>query len=95
MSAPCSECAGCGWVPYFQETLEGEDEMAWGLCRGCSRGSVAEQIENWEEVVSYMHQQTWLARRLGNPAMVEMFGFNKEEAMARVAALRLEIGGAA
>lgn len=93
MSAPCSECSGCGWVPYFQETLEGEEEMAWKLCRTCSgHASVVEQVEHWEEALSYMHQQIWLAQRINNPALAELFTFNKEEAAARLAALRQEVG---
>ena len=28
----CPECLGCGWRPYFVETLEGEEERAWELC---------------------------------------------------------------
>ena len=28
----CPKCLGCGWRPYFGETLEGEEERAWELC---------------------------------------------------------------
>lgn len=40
MSAPylCPECFGCGWVPYFVETLEGKEETAWKLCPECKTG---------------------------------------------------------
>jgi hypothetical protein len=32
------ECLGCGWRPYFVETLEGEEEQAWELCLECGDG---------------------------------------------------------
>ena len=34
----CPECLGCGWRPYFVETLEGEEERAWELCLECGGG---------------------------------------------------------
>ena len=30
----CPEYLGCGWMPYFVETVEGE-ERAWELCQEC------------------------------------------------------------
>ena len=40
MSGPesCSECAGCGWVPYPTETKDGCEEWAWKLCGGEHEG---------------------------------------------------------
>jgi len=40
MTAPilCPECLGRGWKPYFVETVEGEEEMAWELCPDCGSG---------------------------------------------------------
>ena len=40
MSAPnpCPECDGSGWVMYAAETIEGEEEWAWGLCPECVGG---------------------------------------------------------
>jgi hypothetical protein len=34
----CPECLGCGWRPYFVETVEGEEERAWELCPECRGG---------------------------------------------------------
>jgi hypothetical protein len=31
----CPECLGCGWRPYFVETVEDEVERAWELCPEC------------------------------------------------------------
>jgi hypothetical protein len=40
MTAPilCLECFECGWKPYFVETVEGNQEMAWELCPHCGSG---------------------------------------------------------
>jgi hypothetical protein len=34
----CPGCPGCGWRPYFVETGEGEEELAWELCPECGGG---------------------------------------------------------
>ncbi len=34
----CPECFGCGWRPYFVETVEGGEEAAWELCPDCKTG---------------------------------------------------------
>jgi hypothetical protein len=34
----CPKCLGCGWRPYFVETVEGEEERAWELCPECREG---------------------------------------------------------
>ena len=34
----CPGCLGCGWRPYFVETVEGEEERAWELCPECRGG---------------------------------------------------------
>ena len=36
----CPKCLGCGWGPYFVETVEGEEERAWELCPECREGDV-------------------------------------------------------
>lgn len=42
MSVPprkCPECRGTGWVPYHQETIDGELEESFVLCPACSAPS--------------------------------------------------------
>jgi hypothetical protein len=34
----CPECLGCGWRPYFVETVEDEEELAWEPRPECKVG---------------------------------------------------------
>jgi hypothetical protein len=48
----CPECLGCGWRPYFVETLEGEEERAWELCSECGDGVVFPSEEDGQALTS-------------------------------------------
>ena len=55
----CPKCLGCGWKPYFVETVEGEEERAWELCPECSEGDAFPSREDEQASAPSSPKSSW------------------------------------